>query len=174
MEKVRANFSMPSRRIECGDSLNAVGAHWIVVGTAAGSGGTDWIARGIALGAVVVALASLTWNVIAWHRQGPVVVGRAVTRPRSVLVTVTNRGRLGTTIDQVWSVRGRFRELQDDLCRNWDATGKRVELPASLAAQAQVPFAFAVDSPPDAVIVYLGSGKTLTIKVLRPRRRHYA
>jgi hypothetical protein len=152
------------------NSINAVGAHWIAAGTAAGSGGTDWAARGIALGAVLIALASLTWNVIAWHRQGPVVVGRAVEqpKPKSVWVTVTNRGRLGTTIEQVWSVHGpkRLWKLQDDLWRNLDRTEKRVELPASLAAQAQVLLAFAVDSRPDEVIVYLGSGKKLTIKVL--------
>jgi hypothetical protein len=150
------------------NSINAVGTHWIAAGTAAGSGGTDWVARGIALGAVLIALASLTWNVIAWHRQGPVVVGRAVERPKSVWLTVTNRGRLGTTIEQVWSVQGpeRLFELQDDLWHNWDLTGKRVELPASLAAQAQVLLAFAVDSRPDKIIVHLGSGKKLTIRVL--------
>jgi hypothetical protein len=116
----------------------------------------------------MVALASFAWNVLAWHRQGPVVVGRAVERPDSVWVTIINRGRLGTSIEQVWSVRGaeRLRELQDDLWSDWDLGGKQVELPAPLAAQAQVAFAFAVDSQPDEVIVSLGSGKTLTIKKL--------
>jgi len=37
----------------------------------------DWVARGIAMAGVVIALASLGWNMFAWRGQGPAIKAMA-------------------------------------------------------------------------------------------------
>ena len=119
-------------------------ADWIAAGTAAASGGTDWVARGIALGAAVIALASLAWSVISWRRQGAIVISRAIWRPGGYLnrvqLILNNRGRLDTTIETVTAEYGpstmRIKVEIEGLFSDYHGQ-ERLTLPASLAAQAQ-------------------------------------
>jgi hypothetical protein len=121
--------------------LSAVQADWIALGTAAGSGGTDWVTRGIALGAAVVALASLAWNVISWRRQGAVVALWAFWPAKEsrnhIQVIVNNRGRLGTRIEAVAVGPGPVADRHSPAFRT---SGTQPGLPISLPAQTEVDF----------------------------------
>jgi hypothetical protein len=62
----------------------------------------DWVARGIAIASTVIAAASLTWNVIAWRRQGPVIKVRATCTGRGddmeITGSLSNKGRFDARI----------------------------------------------------------------------------
>jgi hypothetical protein len=131
------------------------------------------------LGAAVVALASLAWNVISWHREGSVVVGRADPALDGWRVTLNNRGRLDTTIEAVHASLLRKLSLREQ--QEWRASElyEGPELPFSLAAHAEASFTIADTKRYRKILlaggsmfitVRTGSGKTLRIKAKVPRR----
>lgn len=67
--------------------------------------GVDWVARWIAIGSSLIAIASLMWNIIAWQRQGPVVRFKARCEGRKSDMKISgrifNRGRFDAQIERV-------------------------------------------------------------------------
>jgi hypothetical protein len=63
----------------------------------------DWVARGIAIAGVVLALLSLAWNIFAWRRQGPALKVKAKCTGRGSAMTVAgsirNIGRFDAQLD---------------------------------------------------------------------------
>jgi hypothetical protein len=63
----------------------------------------DWWARGIAIGAAVIALVALGWNVFSWWKTGPVLKVRATCEGRGdqmrITGRLTNTGRASAHID---------------------------------------------------------------------------
>jgi len=69
----------------------------------------DWVARGIAMAGVVIALASLGWNMFAWRGQGPAIKAMAKCSgrgPDCIEGSVTNIGRFDAELDRATSSGG--------------------------------------------------------------------
>jgi hypothetical protein len=63
----------------------------------------DWVARGIAIAGIAIALFSLGWNIFTWRRQGPVLKLKAKCSGRGSDMTIAGRisniGRLDAQIE---------------------------------------------------------------------------
>ena len=76
----------------------------------------DWVARGIAMAGVVIALASLGWNVFAWRRQGPAIQLKAKCSGRGADMVVggnvRNIGRFDSELENArfsWRIQDKMR-----------------------------------------------------------------
>jgi hypothetical protein len=106
---------------------------------------TDWVARGIAIAGISIALLSLGWNVFAWRRQGPVLRLKAKCSGRGNRMAITGRiSNIGRSDAQVetgmfeWiASSGSSRKIRCDLPED---NIRGMTLPLLLAAEKGTEF----------------------------------
>jgi hypothetical protein len=106
----------------------------------------DWVARGIAIAGLVIALFSVCWNIFAWRRQGPVLKLKAKCSGRgnqmAIAGRISNIGRSDAQIEKgmfEWMAPtgGGSRKIRCDLP---DDNIRSMTLPLSLASEKGTEF----------------------------------